>query len=180
MSWAGIRAASAGLGAEDRGRCRADRERGGAFVCAHCGTTVAPDAPGTRQRNHCPVCLHSLHVDITVGDRRSLCRGLMEPIALWVRDGGELCVLHRCSRCGVIRANRLAGDDREEAVRLLASVAADVYGSRRIQGARNQITAAAAASARRFSQTAATEPSEPASSPICSPPRGRNPKKVRL
>lgn len=89
---------------------------GGAFVCARCGTTVAGEAFGTRQRNHCPRCLHSLHVDITVGDRRSLCRGLMVPIALWVRDDGEMSLLHRCTRCGVIRANRLAGDDDEAAV----------------------------------------------------------------
>ncbi len=163
-----------------------DLERGVAFVCARCGTTVLPDAPGTAQRNHCPVCLYSLHVDITVGDRRSLCRGLMEPIALWVRERGEVAVIHRCSRCGVIRANRLAGDDREETVGGLASGAGAAladrggYGSRRIQGARNQITAAATASAPRFSQTAVTDPSAPASSPICRPPMGRNPKNVRL
>ena len=93
---------------------------GGAFVCARCGATVVVEAAGTRQRNHCPSCLHSLHVDITVGDRRSLCRGLMEPIALWVRDDGEVSLLHRCGRCGVIRANRVAGDDDEEMIRRLA------------------------------------------------------------
>ncbi len=89
-------------------------------MCARCGTTVAAGAAGTRQRNHCPSCLHSLHVDITVGDRRSLCRGLMEPIALWVRDDGEMSLLHRCSRCGVIKANRVAGDDDEAAIGALA------------------------------------------------------------
>jgi hypothetical protein len=40
----------------------------------------------------------------------------MEPIALWVRDDGEMSLLHRCSRCGVIKANRVAGDDDEEAI----------------------------------------------------------------
>jgi len=82
-----------------------------AFLCAHCGNTVPAEAPGTRQRNHCPHCLHSLHVDLAVGDRRSLCRGLMEPIGAWVRADGELALLHRCQRCGVIRSNRVAGDD---------------------------------------------------------------------
>jgi hypothetical protein len=91
-----------------------------AFVCGHCGVTVLADAPGTGQRNHCPRCLHSVHLDITVGDRRSSCRGLMEPIALWLRGDGEVSLLHRCRRCGVIRANRLAGDDDEAAVRTLA------------------------------------------------------------
>ena len=84
---------------------------GEAFVCTHCGRTVPGDAPGTSQRNHCPHCLHSLHVDLAVGDRRSLCRGLMEPIGAWVRADGELALLHRCQRCGVIRSNRVAGDD---------------------------------------------------------------------
>jgi hypothetical protein len=44
----------------------------------------------------------------------------MEPIALWVRDDGEMSLLHRCSRCGVIKANRLAGDDDEDAIGRLA------------------------------------------------------------
>ncbi len=37
----------------------------------------------------------------------------MEPIAVWVRRGGEWAVLHRCTRCGQIRPNRIAGDDNE-------------------------------------------------------------------
>ena len=93
---------------------------GASFLCAHCGTTVPGDAPGTRQRNHCPRCLRSLHVDVSVGDRRSLCTGIMDPISLWVRHGEELALLHRCRRCGVIRSNRIAGDDDPGALRELA------------------------------------------------------------
>jgi uncharacterized C2H2 Zn-finger protein len=96
------------------------RNRNGeAFLCAHCGTTVPGEAPGTAQRNHCPACLRSLHVDVVVGDRRSLCAGVMDPISLWLRHGGELALLHRCRRCGVIRSNRIAGDDDREALRKL-------------------------------------------------------------
>ena len=47
---------------------------GEAFVCTHCGRTVPGDAPGTSQRNHCPHCLRSRHVDVTVGDRRIMPR----------------------------------------------------------------------------------------------------------
>jgi len=90
-----------------------------AFLCAHCGNTVSGEALGTQQRNHCPRCLRSLHVDITVGDRRSLCGGVMDPISLWVRHGGELALLHRCRRCGVIRSNRIAGDDDVDVLRSL-------------------------------------------------------------
>lgn len=43
-----------------------------------------------------------------------MCRGLMEPIALWNKPSGELALLHHCLRCGTIKANRVAGDDRLE------------------------------------------------------------------
>ena len=71
-------------------------------------------------RNHCPWCLWSLHVDLTVGDRRNGCRGLMEPIAVWVRPDGEWAVVHRCTRCKALRINRVAGDDAELALMALA------------------------------------------------------------
>jgi hypothetical protein len=38
----------------------------------------------------------------------------MDPIGIWVRDGGEWALLHRCRSCGFIRANRLAADDNED------------------------------------------------------------------
>jgi hypothetical protein len=91
-----------------------------AFVCGHCRQVVPGLAPGTEHRNHCPLCLWSKHVDIRTGDRRSGCQGLMEPIALWVRRGGEWAIVHRCDECGVLRANRIAGDDDGLALMSLA------------------------------------------------------------
>ena len=44
----------------------------------------------------------------------------MKPIAVWVKPDGEWSVLHRCERCGTIRANRIAADDNEEALLKLA------------------------------------------------------------
>lgn len=90
------------------------------FVCRNCGSPVPPSEIGGRNRNHCHVCLASLHVDITTGDRRSPCKGLMRPIAVWVKPDGEWSILHRCERCGVIRANRIAADDDERALLKLA------------------------------------------------------------
>lgn len=84
-----------------------------AFLCEHCNLTVAPQEAGSEHRNHCPHCLWSLHLDLRVGDRRSGCRGAMEPIAIHVRYNGEWAVIHRCSRCGALRSNRIAGDDNE-------------------------------------------------------------------
>jgi len=87
-----------------------------AFVCAACGTFVSGQAPGTGHRNHCSSCLASLHVDMKPGDRLSGCRGLMRPIAIEVKRNGEWAVVHRCETCGVVRANRTAGDDSELAL----------------------------------------------------------------
>ena len=86
---------------------------GTAFLCTHCDHTIPGTAPGTAHRNHCPHCLWSLHVDLKTGDRRSACRGPMEPIAVGIQGNGEWFILHRCQRCGMIRMNRIAGDDND-------------------------------------------------------------------
>ena len=84
-----------------------------AFICKHCGSTVKPPEAGGYHRNHCPNCLWSLHVDLKPGDRRSSCRGLMEPIAVTLKGKKELAIIHKCTDCGFIRLNRIAGDDNE-------------------------------------------------------------------
>ena len=81
------------------------------FICKHCDHAVAGGEPGTRHRNHCPHCLWSLHVDVLNGDRKSGCAGAMDPIAIWVRNDGEWALVHRCTGCGILRTNRIAGDD---------------------------------------------------------------------
>jgi hypothetical protein len=37
----------------------------------------------------------------------------MEPITVWVKSDGEWAIVHRCRKCGIIRTNRIAGDDNE-------------------------------------------------------------------
>ena len=81
------------------------------FVCAHCGREVAAEAFGTKHRNHCPWCLWSVHLDDRPGDRAAFCGGEMEPVAVEVRKDGEWALIHRCRACGVLGANRIAGDD---------------------------------------------------------------------
>ena len=81
------------------------------FVCQVCGTLVVPDGAGSRHRNHCPKCLSSVHVDNKPGDRASLCNGIMEPVSVWVRQGGEWAIIHRCRLCGTFSSNRVAADD---------------------------------------------------------------------
>ncbi len=49
------------------------------------------------------------------------CRGLMDPIAIWAKGGGEWAIIHRCRSCGLMRANRVALDDDEEELLAVAA-----------------------------------------------------------
>ena len=92
------------------------------FTCVHCKRTVPVDALGTKHRNHCPTCLWSKHVALEQSqhDRGSECHGPMEPISIATQKDGEWSVVHRCTTCGLIRTNRVAGDDDEVALLCLA------------------------------------------------------------
>lgn len=90
------------------------------FTCSVCNTFVVPEGAGSKHRNHCPNCLSSIHVDIEPGDRASLCKGIMEPVSVWVRKGGEWAIIHRCKACGTLSSNRIASDDNPA---LLMSIA---------------------------------------------------------
>lgn len=81
------------------------------FICKVCGWAVSAGGAGTEHRNHCPNCLSSLHLDIEPGDRAADCGGVMEPVAVWVRKGGEWALIHRCRICGALSSNRIAADD---------------------------------------------------------------------
>lgn len=96
---------------------RKERERRRAttsepFKCRHCRAFIGMPPTGGSQRNHCPMCLYSLHVDLkTPGDRASDCRSLMEPVGSFYRLNLEQVVVHRCLGCGFQRYNRIAADD---------------------------------------------------------------------
>ena len=81
------------------------------FSCKACGRLVTPQGAGSLHRNHCPHCLCSLHLDNEPGDRAADCGGVMDPIGVWVRKGGEWAIIHRCRRCGHLNSNRSAADD---------------------------------------------------------------------
>jgi len=76
---------------------------------------------GVNNRNHCPRCLFSRHVDEkTAGDRRATCMSRMEPVGLTLKQAhkrygqeeqGELMLIHQCKGCGKISINRIAADD---------------------------------------------------------------------
>lgn len=107
------------------------------FVCSHCKKWgLSPSKPGdcpltatigTKNRNHCPKCLYSLHLDKEIsGDRAAECGGEMEPIGLaFKKEGvdkygekrqGEIMLIHRCQKCGKISINRIAADDEPDQI----------------------------------------------------------------
>ena len=96
---------------------RKERERRRAgisepFKCRNCRAFIGMPPTGGQQRNHCPMCLYSLHVDDkTPGDRASECRSQMEPIGVFYRRNMEQVLVHRCLGCGFTRYNRIAADD---------------------------------------------------------------------
>ncbi|ADB73701.1 RNHCP domain-containing protein [Geodermatophilus obscurus] len=85
---------------------RSRRAENTGFACVHCGSAVPANTDG-HYRNHCPVCLWSLHVDDLPGDRASECRAPMEPIGLVEKSGKGWQVVHRCTACGHRQPNRL-------------------------------------------------------------------------
>jgi hypothetical protein len=92
------------------------------FICSHCHAFVytRSGVSGVQNRNHCPYCLWSRHLDLyAAGDRLSACKARMEPIALTVKQTrknygpgrGELMLVHACTECETVSINRIAADD---------------------------------------------------------------------
>jgi len=98
------------------------------FICRHCNLYVpcAAIIAGVQNRNHCPGCLWSRHLDgLNAGDRLAGCRATMRPIGLTTKRcrnkyaserDGELMIIHRCTVCPKIVINRIAADDSAAAL----------------------------------------------------------------
>jgi hypothetical protein len=101
---------------------------GGDFECAACHAWVSanPIVSGVQNRNHCPYCLCSRHVDLhQAGDRLCACKAIMQPIGLTLKHGhdryatdrsGELMLIHQCRSCNSFSLNRIAADDDTETI----------------------------------------------------------------
>lgn len=100
------------------------------FTCKQCGAYVSARKmiSGVLNRNHCPYCLCSRHVDLfKAGDRLCACKAIMPPVGLTLKKSrdkyavnhrGELMLVHRCEVCGDLSINRVAADD--DPLKLLA------------------------------------------------------------
>lgn len=92
------------------------------FTCMVCHLPINSDPllSGVNNRNHCPYCLSSRHVDLyQAGDRMNACRASMQAIGLsWKSSrnkygtaNGELMIVHLCNECNAVSINRIAADD---------------------------------------------------------------------
>lgn len=100
------------------------------FSCMSCKQIISSDPlySGVNNRNHCPYCLISKHVDLyRSGDRLNACKSKMTPIGLtWKRSKnkygsglGELMIVHRCDGCHQFSINRIAADDFTDSIQQL-------------------------------------------------------------
>jgi len=100
----------------------------GDFRCSYCHNivSVAHLLSSVNNRNHCPYCLWSCHLDLfAAGDRLSACKGQMKPIGLTMKKSrnryrlearGELMLVHECIECKSLSINRIAADDDSDSI----------------------------------------------------------------
>ena len=98
------------------------------FKCQHCGAFVSTSRAqaGVSNRNHCPYCLWSRHLDLfEAGDRLAACKAPMRPVGLTMKnsrnkyariESSELMLVHLCTDCECISINRIAADDVPQAI----------------------------------------------------------------
>lgn len=92
------------------------------FICKNCNKNILPISNGS-YRNHCPFCLHSIHLDLIPGDRASSCRGLMKPLHLTYKSKKGWQIIHICLSCGCKKACRVAMDTiQPDSYKMLALV----------------------------------------------------------
>lgn len=84
------------------------------FICINCLSKV--EKLKYTSRDHCNHCLHSVHVDITPGDRLNECKGILVPTNVIVSSKKGKVIEYRCSKCKSIVRNIVAEDDSLDAI----------------------------------------------------------------
>lgn len=79
------------------------------FSCEYCGALVLPRRQSCR--NHCPSCLSSKHVDLSVGDRANPCQGQMKAVAFRYTSRKGIILSFSCLKCGHKAENIAAYED---------------------------------------------------------------------
>lgn len=78
------------------------------FICSNCNKKI--EKLIYTSRDHCNFCLHSIHVDITPGDRLNECRGELVPLNIENSKKGQV-IIYKCRKCGKLIKNIVAEDD---------------------------------------------------------------------
>lgn len=99
------------------------RKNDNSFICVNCKKQV--EKLNYTSRNHCPHCLHSLHVDIVPGDRANTCRGVLEPVAVENNAKKGYVIVHKCKSCGEIKRNKSADDDNFDEILKISKLNAE-------------------------------------------------------
>ena len=83
------------------------------FECVNCHKKV--EKLKYTSRDHCNFCLHSIHIDITPGDRLNDCKGLLIPVCAET-NGKKEQLVYKCNKCGAKIKNVIAEDDNKEEI----------------------------------------------------------------
>lgn len=83
------------------------------FTCTICGKKV--EKLGYTARDHCPYCLHSIHVDNNPGDRECNCKGVLVPKGI-VKYRNTYKIAYQCLKCGMSKVNIVADDDNNDLI----------------------------------------------------------------
>lgn len=84
------------------------------FICINCGKKV--EKLKYTSRDHCNNCLYSIHVDITPGDRKNECKGILVPINVINTSKKGKVIIYKCKKCGATVRNIVALDDNEDEI----------------------------------------------------------------
>lgn len=82
------------------------------FVCNFCGSLVLP--LGYTSRDHCNMCLKSVHIDVNPGDRANTCLGELVPVDVKLNTKKGTIIVYKCKKCGGFHNNVAATDDNFE------------------------------------------------------------------
>ena len=84
------------------------------FICVNCNKKV--EKLKYTSRDHCNHCLHSIHIDITPGDRANDCLGLLVQINVIDTAKKGKVIIYRCKKCGQELRNIVASDDSQDEI----------------------------------------------------------------
>ena len=83
------------------------------FICEQCNKLVSK--LNYTERDHCPYCLYSKHVDINPGDRQNTCLGLLKPIGI-EKFKNTYKIIYKCTKCNKLHKNIMANDDNMDLI----------------------------------------------------------------